>query len=330
VWDDAVVHIAEFRAIHSVPVETAGLGPHPTDQGAATEWRQLMLRVLEDRLWLAAHDRPEPTPVAPLTPRQLVDRQEELEQLLARSPADQRGFIDRIVTSQLDPTEMHEYLTSAMAVQDARREWILTNWPYLVEMEQITALIAQQAPLAHWPAAQPPEVLVVLDQLRSLAPELNAREQRTLAQLDEAEAQADPVRQLEARRDHLQQLVAAATPVEVEAVRDELIGVTTELRDARRAQRVESSFERYSGTTWDAARTTRVATLAHEVLSTQPSWVVDNLRRQHERGQLTTSDIHSLAEELVAKAVTADRGGAEPTALEPPTTEPALFLGIGQ
>jgi hypothetical protein len=267
-----------------------------------------MLRILEDRLWLAAHEQPEHAPLRTLTPAQLIDRQQELEQLLASAPADQRNFIDRIVTSQLDPTEMHEYLTSAMAVQDARREWILTNWPHLVEMEQVTNLIAQQAPLAHWPAAQPPEVLAVLDQLRTLAPELETREPRTLAELDRAEALADPMRQLEARRDHLERLTAAATPVETEAVHAELASVTTELREARRARRVESSFERYSDTTWDAARTTRVATLAREVLTTQPTWVVDELRRRHANGQLNAHDIRSLADELVAKAVTADRG----------------------
>lgn len=329
VWDDAVIHIAEFRAIHSTPVETAGIGPRPADRDTAAEWQKLMLRLLEDRVWLASHGGPEPAPLATLTPTQLIDRQQELELLLAGAPTDQRMFIDRIVTSQLDPTEMHEYLTAAMSVQDARREWILTNWPHLVEMEQITVLIAQQAPLAHWPTAQPPEVVAMLDQLRSLAPGLDVREQRTLAQLDEAETQADPVRQLEARRDHLQRLAAGVSAVDAEVVRAELAGVTAELRDARRAQRVESSFERYSGTTWDAARTTRVATVAHDVLTTQPAWVVDEIRRLRDQGQLGTRDIRSLADDLVAKAIAADRGGTEPSAPEPALPEPAPIVEIG-
>ena len=41
-----------------------------------------------------------------------------------------------------------------MAAQDQRREWIVANWPHLIELEQVTALIAQQQPLAHWPANQ--------------------------------------------------------------------------------------------------------------------------------------------------------------------------------
>lgn len=224
---------------------------------------------------------------------------------------------------------MHEYLTSAMAVQDDRREWILTNWPHLVELEQIATLIAQQRPLAHWPTAQPAEVQQALDQLRALAPPLDTREDRTLAEIDHAEAQADPVQQLEARCDHLQQLANVASPTEAEAVRAELATVTVELRDARRSRRVDTSFERYAPTTWDAARTTRVATLTRDVLTTQPAWVVDELRRQHDNGQLNARDIRSVADELIARAVATDHGQIAPTGIEPTSQEPAPTIEVG-
>jgi hypothetical protein len=48
----------------------------------------------------------------------------------------ERQFIDRIINSELEPTEMHEYLTAAMAVQDARRDGILTDWPHVLELER--------------------------------------------------------------------------------------------------------------------------------------------------------------------------------------------------
>jgi hypothetical protein len=134
------------------------------------------------------------------TPSELVDRQHELHQLLATAPADQRQFIDRIVSSQLDPTEMHDYLCAAMATRDARRDWIITNWPHLVELEQVTQLIASQHPLAPWPPSQPEAVRDFLDQLRELAPPLDTREERTLAELDRQEIGSDSVRRLEARR----------------------------------------------------------------------------------------------------------------------------------
>lgn len=329
VWDDAVTHIAEYRAIHSVPVETAGIGTRPEQAGAAQEWQGLMLRILEDRLWLADHELPEPTPLASLAPAQLIQRQQELEHLLESAPADQRNFIDRIVTSQLDPTEMHDYLSSAMAVQDARREWILTNWPHVVELEQVTKLIELQAPLAHWPTAQPTEVQAALDELRALVDQPETRELRSLAEIDEAEALGDPIRRLEAQRDHLQRLAAAATPAEAQAVDTELERVNTELRETRRAQRVEKSFDRYSGSTWDSARTTRVATLAHDMLTTQPSWVVDEVRRLHDNGQLNTRDIRTLADDIVARAVTLDRGSVEPIDIEPAGPEPVSVIEVG-
>ncbi len=329
VWDDATTHIAEYRANHDLASTAEGLGPRPTDPTVSSEWHHLMVRTLEDRLWLTAHDPPVPLPLTTLAPGQLIERQHELEQLLATAPADQRSFIDRIVTSRLDPTEMHVYLTSAMAVQDARREWILTNWPHLVELEQITTLITQQAPLAHWPIAQPAEVQEALDQLRVLAPALDTREDRTLAEIDHAEAQADPVLQLEARRDHLQQLVDVASPTEAEAVGAELATITVELRDTRRAHRVDASFERYTSTTWDGARTTRIATLTHDVLTTRPTWVVDELRRQHDMGQLGGRDIRSVADELIARAVATDHGQIAPTGIEPTSQEPAPTIEVG-
>jgi hypothetical protein len=62
----------------------------------------------------------------------------------AHALADQRSCIDRLVESQLDPIEMHDYLAAAMNVQDARRDWILTNWPHLVELEKISRLTHSQ------------------------------------------------------------------------------------------------------------------------------------------------------------------------------------------
>jgi hypothetical protein len=155
-----------------------------------------MVRILEDRLWLAEHRTPEVHPVTLRTPAELIARRHELEQLLATAPSDQRAFVDRLVGSQLDPNEIHEYVAAAMAVQDARRDWILANWPHLVELEHVNRLIADQEPLAHWPTAQPSEVQHVLDALRALAPEIETREDRTLTEIDRAEADADPAHRL--------------------------------------------------------------------------------------------------------------------------------------
>ena len=291
VWDDAVTRIAHHRLLHDIAQDEPGIGPRPADPIESDRWQDLMLRLLEDRLWLADHPTPEVVPLPAATPQELVDRRAELEQLLATAPADQQQFIDRIARSELDPTEMHEYLSAAMAVQDERREWILTNWPHLVELEQVTTLIAEQEPLAHWPVTQPAEVRDVLDQLRQLAPHLDTREERSLAELDRLEIESDPVRKLEARRTHLRQLAEQATPIEQEAIHSELATLSHDLRAARRSRTLNEAFDRYGPTPIDDARATRITTLAHDTLTNQPAWIIDEIRDLHEKGQLNTRDV---------------------------------------
>ena len=308
VWDDAATHIAHHRAIHSVPVEEPGIGDRPDSPAEVARWQRLMVRVLEDRLWLADHQMPDVHPRTVRTPAELIARRQELEAHLATAPADQRGFIDRLINAQLDPTETHEYLAAAMAVQDSRRDWILTNWPHLIELEQVNRLIADQEPLEHWPTAQPAEVLQVLDALRALAPEIETREHRTLAEIDRAERDANPVRRLEARRDRLRKLATAATATERPAIEAQLIQVGDELRAARRERQVESAFNRYATSPWDSARDARTTTIAHILLTTQPPWLVEAVRQLHDERPLNIEDVPSLASGLVQRAIAHDRG----------------------
>ena len=272
-----------------------------------------MLRLLEDRLWLVDHPSPAVEPMATCTPTELVDRQHELQQLLATAPADQRQFIDRIVHSHLDTVEMHDYLSTAMAVQDERREWIIANWPHIVELEQVTQLITAQEPLAHWPTAQPDAVREVLDQLRLLAPELDQREDRSLAELDQQTRNCDPVRRLEARRDHLQRLAGqTVSPDEREALRHEFASLSTELRQARRDQAVEHAFDRYLPNALDEARATRITTLAVDTLTSQPTWVIDQVRYLHDNHQLAGTDTIELATQIIQAAAHRDLHGSLP------------------
>jgi hypothetical protein len=308
VWDDAATHIAHHRTIHNVPVEEPGLGDRPDSPVDAARWQQLIVRVIEDRLWLADHRTPDAQSVTVRTPAELIARRQELEQLLTTAPADQRGFINRLVGSQLDPSEMHQYLAAAMTVQDARRDWILANWPHLVELEQVNRLIADQEPLAHWLPGQTAEVERVLDALRALAPQVETREDRSLAEIDRAEADADPVRCLETRREHLRELATAATAAERAAVEAELVQVGGQLRAARRERQVESAFNRYTTSPWDALRTTRTTTLAHDLLTTQPPWLIEAVRQLHEEGRLSTEDVSSVASVLVQQVASVDRG----------------------
>ncbi len=323
-WDDATTRIAHHRLLNSVTDNEPGLGPRPADAVESGRWQGLMIRLLEDRLWLADHPAPSISALIMPTPTEVVDRRQELQQLLAAAPANQRQFIDRLVHSRLDPTEMHQYLTAATAAQDDRRTWILTNWPHLVELEQITQLIAAQQPLAHWPNAQPDQVRDVLEQLRQLAPSLDAREERTLAELDRPEAANDPILELETRRSHLRQLAARTTsPIEREAIETELADLNDRLRSARREQVVQQTFDRYLPTAIDEARTTRIATLAHDTLTAQPTWVVDHIRQLHDNHQLSSRDVAELATQIIQAAAHHDLHGQLP-AIWPATPTPTM------
>ena len=324
VWDDATTHLARYRALHAVVADTPGLGERPTDPAANRRWQHLMIRLIEDRLWLADHQQPEQHALATRTPTSLIERRDELHRLLATAPADQRDFVTRLTTSQLAPAELHDHLSRAMAVQGERREWILANWPHLIEFEQITSLITQQAPLAHWPTAQPTEVQQALALLRELAPEVDIREDRTLADIDATEYATDPARRLEARSKHFQDLATHATSTERDAIDAELTEIAHELRATRRNQLVESSFSRYRRTPSDQARENRIKTLTRDTLTGQPEWMVDELHHLHTSGRLTTLTPEALATHIAAKAVALDSGQAitpAAPAVEPPAID---------
>lgn len=328
VWDDATHRIAQYRLLHDLHPNQVGIGSRPADPVDQHRWDDLMLRLLEDRIWLHDHHTPTVTPLRTAQPIELIERRAELEQLLAGAPADQQQFIDRIARSALDPVEVHEYLSAAMAVQDERRTWILANWPHLVEFEQVTTLIEQQQPLAHWPHAQPPEVQAVLDGLRGLAPQVDEREERTLAELDRIEIDTDQVRRLEARRAELLELSQRATPVEREALDARLDKIGAELRQARRTRAVDESFARYTSTPIDDARATRIATLTHDALTSQPAWLIDGIRTIHENHQLSTRDVHELATRIAIAATHQDRHGFVPDRWADPAPTPQPVIGL--
>ena len=320
VWDDATTRIAHHRLTHNIADNEHGIGRRPTDPSGADQWHDMMLRLLEDRIWLADHPAPATTPIVSRTPSQLIDRRHELESLLATAPADQQQLMERITNSALDASQMHEYLAAALAVQGERRDWIIANWPHIVEVEQINQLIATEESLAHWPTAQPPAVRDVLHQLRLLAPHVDRREERSLADIDRQAADSDPVRQLENRHDHLQLLAAQTVSTdEKEAVHRELVAVRTELRTAHRNRTIDDAFNRYLPDVVDEARTTRIATLAADTLNTQPAWVIEHVRQLHDNHQLATTDIGELATRLITTAAHLDLHGHQPTASPTPT-----------
>ena len=319
VWDDATTRIAHHRLLHDIADTEHGIGLRPAAPAGADRWHDLIVRLLEDRIWLADHPAPATTPIVPRTPSRLIDRRHELHSLLATAPADQRQLMERIANSALDASQMHECLTAAVAVQGERRDWIIAHWPHIVELEQITQLIATQQSLAHWPETQPPAVRDVLHHLRLLAPEVDQREERSLAAIDRQATDSDPVRRLENRHNHLQLLAAQTVSFdEQEALHRELVVLGTELRVARRDRTIEEAFNRYLPNAVDEARTARIATLAADTLTTQPTWVIAHVRQLHDNHQLATADIGELATRIITTAAHLDLHGQLPTAWPAP------------
>ena len=229
------------------------------------------------------------------------------------APADHRELIERLTTGNAGTTEVHDHLIAAVSAQQERRDWIVANWPHVVELEQLNTLIATQPALAHWPTAVPPAVQAVLDTLAGTASPPPSREQRTLATLDQEAAATDPVRQARAKVHDLDQLAArASTSAERAAVDEALRAARLELRQARREQHIDDVFARYGGSAHDDAIERRRLTVAYDVLTDPPDWVIEHLRRAHDDGRLGVNRIDHLATRIVSAAVHLDRHGYLP------------------
>ncbi len=113
------------------------------------------------------------------------ERRAELQAPMSTAPADHCELIERLTAGNVGSAEVQEVLVAATTAQQERQGWIVANWPQVVELEQVNALINGQPALAHWSIATPPAVQAVLDAMVSSAPPPHLREQRSLAALDE-------------------------------------------------------------------------------------------------------------------------------------------------
>ena len=268
---------------------------------------------MQDRIWLTDRRHEPPATSTSLSATEMHHRRAELQALMRTAPADHRELIDRLTAGTVGSAEVHEHLVAATTAQQDRRDWIVANWPYVVELEQLNALISTQPALAHWPTATPPPVQAVLDAMASAATPPTAREQRTLATLDQEAAANDPVRQAEAKIRDLDRVASrASTNPERAAVDEAVRAARLQLRQARREHLIDDVFARYGGGAHDGAVERRVQTLGYDVLTDPPDWVVEHLRRLHVDGRLGTTRVPDLATRIVEAAVHFDRHGCLP------------------
>ena len=121
-----------------------GLGAEPSDPAARSRWQASSRSVFEARAHLdavGAHRDLGPWPL--LSSRsQLDERLAQLDEILATAPDDQHDLIARLRDgNQLTLADTTEALQAAMETQGARRDWILANWPHVVEYAEISRAI---------------------------------------------------------------------------------------------------------------------------------------------------------------------------------------------
>jgi conjugative relaxase-like TrwC/TraI family protein len=136
-WDDAVHQIAHWRACHRVPDHIEELGPRPPDPHLADRWDALQSRLGLTRIWLAGTDRIHTADTIIASHSELLERRADLDGLLADAPADWRTTISQLRKGQLSLDDTAELLQAALDGQAARRDWIIANWPHVVEYQEI-------------------------------------------------------------------------------------------------------------------------------------------------------------------------------------------------
>lgn len=79
----------------------------------------------------------------------------------------------------------------------------------------------------------------------------------------------------------------------------------------------------------DDARTTRIATLAVDTLTNQPTWVIDHIRYLYDNHQLTDTSVAELATRIITTAAHQDLHGELPTTCPAPPAPTVEFATTG-
>lgn len=142
-WRTLITEIATYRLHHGLTEAAVGIGPRPTH--GAEVWDELNTNLGRTKLWLATTDRLEPAqPILP-SRRELHERRQELDALLETAPPDCRRLIGRLRDGGLSLDDTADLLEQAHAQQSQRQQWIIRNWPHVVEYQEINRALATGA-----------------------------------------------------------------------------------------------------------------------------------------------------------------------------------------
>jgi hypothetical protein len=326
VWDDTIAHLADWRDLHHIDPAEPGVGPRPHEPHLQHEWLDAMATTLTQRRWLTTRNpHTEPTPTRTLAPGEIQRRIDQLETLFAQAPPDQRRIIDDLTTGRLTTPDLHTALAHAHEAQAGRDQWIVANWPYIVEHHELRRLTPD--PLGRWPQPLRPAVRDLLHRLAERIDPTTPVEPRTLAQLQTELTRLDPGRRLRQLTEHLvaarDHLTHVQDRLEAEldrhrrdplvAERDVLLAEQTASRAAVEAEREALRNRRWQPNEANelrAAINRRTATIYQHAVTEHPEWVVQLLTELDDRGslqQLRPNQVHQL---IVDAATQRDMGPA--------------------
>ncbi len=102
----------------------------------------LQRRIGDTRRWIGDHPHHAIT-AWPIRPSRtaLLHRQAEVDTILAGAPPDQRQTIDRLRAGQLSLDDTKQLLDTATTGQTERQQWIIANWPHIIEANLIDTAI---------------------------------------------------------------------------------------------------------------------------------------------------------------------------------------------
>jgi UvrD-like helicase C-terminal domain len=324
-WDDTTRHIATWRDRHHTPTDEPGHGPVPDDPTERLEWLQAMTATLTHRAWLTQRNpQPIEAAVVKLTAIEIHERIEELERLFATAPTEQANVIDDIVSGNLNESELHDTLAQAADSPSQRDQWIIANWPHIVEHQQLQQLAAEHDTLAHQPIELRLAARRVLQQLLANSEHIEPEETRTIAELETALLVLDPGAQLQALtqelaeiNDRISAIADSPTPAGdaehdqlLQAERDALQARRSPLRSAIREARRKVTEERWDDSPANqlrAAITHRTTTLYQQTIEDPPDWAVQLLNDLDDSGSLQQLSDHQVAQLLQAEALGRDR-----------------------
>ena len=195
VYDDHLRTLATWRDRHQLPDHVPGFGTVPDDPGLMDAWCTHMDHTLATRHWLTQRDPatpPTPTRIGVTDARQRLD---ELNELFAQAPPDQRKIVEDLLASpNINIADKLDALQHSNTQQAERRDWILEHWPNVIEHHQLTTILHDAGHLDHRTQAVPARAQELLDELRRTS--IDTPEERTLIELDHAISMNDPVHQI--------------------------------------------------------------------------------------------------------------------------------------